>query len=565
MLTVLFSLLLAAAALGRHLQLAVDVFHGPTADSMVPGHARVYRRTSGVSVDMANMKLYYTVNFTLGSDKQAVAAQLDTGSLDLWVSGPNNRMCSTNNDAYRDARLEYCSVLGIFSPNTLATFRTNGTAFSINYMSNTGAEGVWASDTLRIGGVVLDNYVFAVANKSTMKTNVFGIGLPLLEASIYILSSNTQNRFGDSFIYHNLPMRLYHDGVIDWPMYLLWINDLDASSGTVLFGAVDYAKFTGPLLVVPMVVSDASSTYVSRTSVAINGIRTLKSQDQLLAAPACGNLDLGATLTYLPPQTVDRLAKQLSLSWHEMWGAYVGQCSQDMSGNFTFEFDGFEFDIPLSSYWVEFSADENGAPLCWLTIIPQPNPDGLMIGDNTLRHMYVAYDLGNLEIGIARAVVGTDEADIRSAHALDRATYVAALPQTHSLFTVVPGADNFTSPDSAWVEHTRTMYATYAGNYNSDSNLGSNTDLTVAVEMNLTPYSTEHTPQTTRSHATSAAHSAAAPSRSTHANGGTAAPAALRARLLPQSASTNAASAARLPPTCVLALLSVLVLLHVLV
>jgi len=44
--------------------------------------------------------------------------------------------------------------------------------------------------------------------------------------------------------YNNLPAQMVADGLIQSNAYSLWLNDLDASTGSILFGGVDTAQYT---------------------------------------------------------------------------------------------------------------------------------------------------------------------------------------------------------------------------------------------------------------------------------------------------------------------------------
>lgn len=490
----LLSALLATALCvsAKHLQLGFEVYHGTDRDHVLYGRPLVVKRDGGVTVSLTNEQLYYLVNFTLGSNNQSVGALIDTGSLDLWVISSLNSLCSTSPDAVQGASADNCGVTGTFNPSTLDSYKTSDAQFYIQYLDSSFASGYWGEDTLGLGGITVENYFFAVADQSNSSSNVLGIALEPLELSVE--GTNTQA----GFTYSNLPMRLYQDKIIDWPLYLLWLNEYDATTGSILFGAIDYAKFTGDLNVVPLVPSIPNYDFVDLFAITLKGVSTLSSSDELLGASVSAIFDLGTTLTYLPWQTVDRLAKELKLSWVADQGAYVGLCNQDMSGNITFGFDGFDFSVPISNYWLELGTDASNNLLCALTILPAVEAGNVLFGDNTLQNMYVVYDLKNLELGIASAVVDTDKSDVRTALGLPHAssaTYVASASQTYAMMTAVPDASEVASEVAgSYLAQWNTLFALYSGQYFTDAKMLTGLiDETAVVSGGALGVKTDHT------------------------------------------------------------------------
>jgi hypothetical protein len=70
---------------------------------------------------------------------------------------------------------------------------------------------------------------------------VLGIGYTTDEAVVNHQSS-----------YANLPKAMVADGLINSNAYSLWLNDLDANTGSILFGGVDSDKYTGDLETLPI-------------------------------------------------------------------------------------------------------------------------------------------------------------------------------------------------------------------------------------------------------------------------------------------------------------------------
>ena len=97
-------------------------------------------------------------------------------------------------------------------------------------MDGSGAVGDYASDTFTIGGTTLSRLQFGIGYESTSQEGILGIG--------YQVNEVQAGRLGQS-PYNNLPAQLVADNKIQSNAYSLWLNDLDASTGSILFGGVD--------------------------------------------------------------------------------------------------------------------------------------------------------------------------------------------------------------------------------------------------------------------------------------------------------------------------------------
>jgi hypothetical protein len=56
-------------------------------------------------------------------------------------------------------------------------------------------------------------------------------------------------------VYPSVMDNLKSNGIIDRKAYSLYLNDLQANTGAIIFGGVDTTKYTGELVVLPLQVS----------------------------------------------------------------------------------------------------------------------------------------------------------------------------------------------------------------------------------------------------------------------------------------------------------------------
>jgi len=98
------------------------------------------------------------VNITVGTPAQNLSLSLDTGSSDIWVNVPNSTYCAADDNP--------CSSTGLFDPNNSSTFKLLDYEMNATYVSGFLAKGPYATDTLVIGGAMVKNMEFAVAEES---------------------------------------------------------------------------------------------------------------------------------------------------------------------------------------------------------------------------------------------------------------------------------------------------------------------------------------------------------------------------------------------------------------
>lgn len=381
------------------------------------------KRANGFEeVIIDNQRSFYSVDLQIGMPEQEVTVLVDTGSSDLWVTGANNPYCIENRDSIsgpsnslvvpRSLATIDCSTYGVFDASKSNTWNRNSSAppFFISYGDTSFASGVWGQDVLHLEDLNVTGLSFAVANRTNSTVGVLGIGLPGLEAT-YTGSS------GSSYMYANFPLVLKRSGAIKSNSYSLFLNSLDAEQGSILFGAVDHSKYSGPLYALPLVntLEDKGYPQPVQFDVTLQGL-SLVSQDtnntkQLLQQNVPALLDSGTTMTYLPAPIVNTVASSISATYSERLGMFVLPCPstrQSEKYNTTqlvFDFGGFQINTTLGDFIIKSNT------LCTLGLIPQ-DTNSVVLGDTFLTHAYVVYDLDNRQIGLAPANFNSDEPNI---------------------------------------------------------------------------------------------------------------------------------------------------------
>lgn len=424
-----FQVVLAGAVLAHEaFQLDFEVHRGNSAREMKPGaKPSLRKRDDSVELELENHKSFYLTPLKFGSHEEEISVLVDLWSSDLWVPAIDvechvesrsmasrevdvekfpgaleKRKYIDNVDAVEGELAEgsdLCTKHGSFDPDESSSFQVNSTApdFSINYADLTNATGVWAHDTVVVGSVTVDDLSFAVVNETSSNVGVLGLGLPGLE---------TTNRIGhdNRYQYENFPLKLRNQGLIAKNAYSLYLGLSDAETGTVLFGAVDHAKYTGTLETVPIIntLEDNGIDEIIRFEIVVLGITVNSSR---LATNITGRdyaalIDTGSTLSYFPGEVLVGLVNLAGGLYGELDDTKEVDCDTDLT--VTFDFSGKTIQVPLQDLFVTY---EDSCLLGVLSLVSEY----IILGNNVLRSMYVVLDLEEEEISLAQARHTNDE------------------------------------------------------------------------------------------------------------------------------------------------------------
>lgn len=337
-----------------------------------------------------NKVLEYVVDITLGTPPQKFSVQIDTGSSDLWVKADGSSIAfnSSKSSTYED-----------YKPGQ----------FYIFYGDQTSASGDWVKDTLEIAGASIPQYVFAAATQ-TDTDPVFGIGYPANEASDSSLERGAQ------FEYDNVPIRLAKSGIINTPAYSLYLDSLQATTGSLLFGAVDTSKFSEGLALIPFIKDQPSDPAPREFQITLDSIDFGDSNALDVARLAL--LDSGTTLSYIPTTTYWTLFHSLGL-YNTQDGPIASQSQIDKwksdGSAITYTFQGKKVNVPLTQLFIADTNDDGSqqyvttddgtqeAAYAWLVADAGSDQGQLILGDSFLRSAYVAYDLQSNLVALGQA------------------------------------------------------------------------------------------------------------------------------------------------------------------
>jgi len=241
------------------------------------------------------------------------------------------------------------------------------------------------------------NMQFGVGIDATSTEGVMGVGFRSNEAIL---------QFAGASSYPNLVDQMVSQNLINSRTYSLFLDDISASAGNILFGGVDTDKFTGTLSTFP--INTDSSGIASQFVITLTGLSVTAPGGSATGVgasslyPLSVLLDSGSSYMSLPSAMVKSIATAVGAAYSNQLGGYIlPNCnSQYSSGTLNFFFSGVEIQVPYNEFIVHPTATDgssflynDGSPVCMIGVIPGSSSDVAVLGDTFLRSAYVVYDL----------------------------------------------------------------------------------------------------------------------------------------------------------------------------
>jgi hypothetical protein len=303
-------------------------------------------------------------------------------------------------------------------PGLSSSFMSAGPGlFDISYTDNSYSRGDYFMDDFRIGGAKIENLTMGLGLHTSISHGLVGIGYAINEAS----SSTAET------IYPNLPIAMQQADLIKSVAYSLWLNDLDASTGNILFGGIDTGKYLGDLASIEILLDERADSFTHFTVAMTSLEATSPSGSDSLGSeefPLHTVLDSGTTLTYLPKSMADQVWEEVGAKYEPQFGMAILPCSYSTNpGHFSFGFagpNGPRINITMDELVVDLtngqpprftSGPYNGKDVCAFGI-QNYSSSPCILGDTFLRSAYVVYDLTNNQIAMAPTNFNSTETSI---------------------------------------------------------------------------------------------------------------------------------------------------------
>ena len=334
----------------------------------------------------------YFANVTIGTPSQNFRLHIDTGSSDMWVNTASSQICALREDP--------CSTSGTYNANASSSYTYVSSDFNVTYVDGSGASGDYATDDVGIGGKTLKSLEFGIGYESLTPEGILGIGYQDDEG---ILAHGGQ-------AYNNMPMAMVADDLIKSNAYSLWLDDLQANTGSILFGGIDTDKFYGSLQTLPV---QKQNGVFAEFIITLSGLTLQnggKNSSTTAGLPAAVILDTGSSITYLPADTAQVVFNALDAQFSPSQGAAYASCNlanQDIT--LDFEFSSVTISVPITELIINPSDADTGNgqsfqsqdQLCLLGITSSQG-EAAVLGDTFLRSAYVVFDLANNEVSLAQ-------------------------------------------------------------------------------------------------------------------------------------------------------------------
>lgn len=288
-----------------------------------------------------------------------------------------------------------CKKSGTYAANSSSTYQYLGSQFNISYIDGSGATGDYVTDTMTISGATIKNLQFGVGYNTTAD-GILGIGYQINEVQVGRLKQAA---------YANVPVALVEQSIISSAAYSLWLNDLSASTGSILFGGVDTARFSGVLATLPVEKFNGVNTafFITLTGLSLAGTSIAAKQAQAVL------LDSGSSLTYLPNAMTSAIYDSVGAQYDSTQGAAFVPCSlRGNTSTLDFTFTAPTIKVPMDEMVLDLTSATgqpvtfaNGVQACLFGVVPAGTGTSVL-GDTFLRSAYVVYDLQNNQISIAQ-------------------------------------------------------------------------------------------------------------------------------------------------------------------
>jgi hypothetical protein len=184
--------------------------------------------------------------------------------------------------------------------------------------------------------------------------------------------------------------KMVGQGLIESRAYSLYLDDIDASTGSLLFGGVDLEKFSGPLVTFPLNdnFNQTIAFYLTLTEINVTppcGCAT--TMGPISSYPLNVILDSGTTDMSLPTDIANDIAATMGATLDDEGNYNLPNCDLRLaSGSVGFSFSGFKIEVP----YLQFIQEDQGS--CTLGIQTNKASCG-NLGMVFLGAAYVVFDL----------------------------------------------------------------------------------------------------------------------------------------------------------------------------
>lgn len=250
-----------------------------------------------------------------------------------------------------------------------------------------GTTGIWFTDLLNVGDLSEVNLTMGLAYELVNPWGVLGLQFKPPASNESVWGVMTQ---------------LVYQGAGVTNAYSLSLGDVDASNGSILFGAIDTERYTGDLLSLDCYYTggDDYRTVVTLASVQANsssGLDTLAG-----GLPVSTGIWVGRPALNVPSELAFNMWEVAGAEYWSDLGAPTVPCSmKESEGSFTFRLasdEGPAVSVPMRSLVAPPSGLGDN---CLFLVYNETNPRNYYLGEAFLQNVYAVFDLANMKFAVA--------------------------------------------------------------------------------------------------------------------------------------------------------------------
>jgi len=324
---------------------------------------------------------FYLGNITLGTPPQTMTIVLDTGSSNLWVI---DAACKTQAcNGYPDSGY----VKNKFNTTASSTYQSESKKFSIQYGSGS-CKGHLAIDTLSFGGLTVAKQEFGVATSIAEVfgyqpvDGILGLGWPALAVDKVV--PPMQNVLSQ----------------LDKPLFTVWLARKlnvpmdDQTGGLITYGALDTVNCDATVNYVPL----SAETYWQFPIQAFSiGSYTETKTQQVIS-------DTGTSWIGMPSSALSGVVKQTGATYDFEDGLYYVPCSKMYTlPDLQFKINNVNYNVTSVEYVLDLELGNGNCALTFFSMDFGGFGPSWILGDTWIRPWCNIYDIGNKQIGFARA------------------------------------------------------------------------------------------------------------------------------------------------------------------
>ncbi|KAK4164776.1 aspartic peptidase domain-containing protein [Cladorrhinum sp. PSN259] len=376
----------------------------------------------------------FVVNVTVGTPPQPLSLLLSPSSPHTWVPNAADAMpCRTGFDSssfYPAEGPNSACRWGAFTATTSSTLvmaEQRVQQFEVAYTDTINVRGLNMTDKFKMGDIELDGFSMGLVSTTSNEQWIGMLGLGNDATSLFPGPRlSTEYR-------PNLIDRLVSSGKINSPGYSIWLNS-EATSGTLLLGAVDKSRYEGDLVRLSTI--QPYNNFPSAFAVNLTGANvddTFKYDGPSIAA----SVSPSETFSYLPHALAEGIMAASGGSWDTNLQRITIPCdagSKKSKTNIRFQLQGpngpvlnvrlADLVVPqdVTRWEVAYATLNNlGRNICLFGVqkyrdlhTSGSNGPQYNLGSSLLRRTYMVLDAANKDVAFAPAkqVITTEQPDI---------------------------------------------------------------------------------------------------------------------------------------------------------